>query len=244
MTILYITKEMGLCNRLRGLVAALAFSSRTKKSLHVLWIPTHECPYLFQEMFETPKNTKFITEEEKLEKYDLITEDMGHLCHLLPKQGLSYNMAPILISMLTPNQNVMNIIKQKATDFNIRDCIGLHIRKTDHVAYADSIGQSTPLEEFFDLVEHNNCNFYLACDDLDVQSQVINKFGDRVKYYNKIEHNSNFRQTDGVHAVVDIYLLSLCKGFKGSYASSFSAHVNYLMEAWVLRPTEVKKFFD
>lgn len=243
MTILYLTKEMGLCNRLRGLVAALALSSRTKKPLHVLWIPNHECPYQFQEMFEVPKNTTFITESERLEKYDLITDDMGHLCHLLPKQGLAYTMAPLLISMLTLNQKVMDLIKEKGQTFNISECIGLHIRKTDHVAYANTIGKSTPLEEFFQVVDNHKENIYLACDDLDIQKQFIEKYGDRIKYFSIIGNPTDFRQTDGIHAIVDIYLLSLCKFFKGSYASSFSAHVSYLMEAWAMRPTERNKFF-
>ncbi len=242
MTILFIAKEMGLCNRLRGLASILAFCTRAKKNLHVLWIQNHECPYEFEDMFDIPQNTTFIKESQKLDKYDLITEDMGHLCHLLPKQGLSYTLAPILISALMPNPNVLKIIQEKAREFNIEKCLGLHIRKTDHVQYANSIGQSTPLEEFYQTADQFSGPIFLACDDKEVQETFIMKYPERVRIYNKIENNTSFRQTDGVHAVVDIYLLSFCKFFKGSYASSFSAHVSYLMEAWVLKPILKKKF--
>ncbi len=243
MTILYIAKEMGLCNRLRGLVSILVFCSRAKKDLHVLWIPNHECPYKFEDMFVVPKNTTFISEKEKLDSYDLITEDMGHLCHLLPKQGLSYTMAPLLISMLTPTDKLISLIRQKYSEYNISECIGLHVRKTDHVQYANSIGQSTPLEEFYDLLDKNPSNpVYLACDDKSVQEMFREKYKDRIRVFETIENDKEFRQTDGVHAVADLYLLSLCKFFKGSYASSFSAHVAYLMENWAMRPSEKKKF--
>ena len=76
-------------------------------------------------------------------------------------------------------------------------------------------------------------------------TQFIEKkeFGDRIKVYKSIETNDNFRQTDGEHAMIDIYLLSLCKAFKGSFASSFTQHVLYLQEAWKIRPMEYKQYF-
>lgn len=243
--ILYITEDMGLCNKLRGLVAALALCSKAKMNLHVRWITTHECPYAFEDLFEIPNNTKFVTEEEMKShgEYKVVTKDMGHLCHLLPNQGLSYHLAPLLISMLNPLPQIKDKIKTLVKEYNINNCIGFHIRKTDHVQYANSIGQSTPVEEFMEIIRNTAENIYLACDDKQVQEDFKKKFGERIKVYKSIETNDNFRQTDGEHAVIDIYLLSLCKAFKGSFASSFTQHVLYLQEAWKIRPKEYKQYF-
>lgn len=243
--VLYVTEDMGLANRLRGLVSALAFCSRKKLKLDVIWKPNHECPYLFTDLFEIPNNTRFITEEEMKAhgNYKVVTKDMGHLCHLLPKQGLSYNLAPMLISMLQPLPQIKEQIKTLVKEFGINNCIGFHIRKTDHVQYANSLGKSTPIEEFNEVVRNTTENIYLACDDKQIQEDFQKEFGERIKVYKSIETNDNFRQTDGKHAVIDIYLLSLCKVFKGSFASSFTQHVLYLQEAWKIRPNEYKQYF-
>ncbi len=243
--VLYVTKEMGLANRLRGLVSALAYCSRSKLNLHVSWVPNHECPYLFTDLFDVPSNTRFVTGEEiqKHGEYKIVTSDMGHLCHLLPKQGLSYNLAPLLISMLNPIEKIKEKIKNLVKLYDIQKCIGFHIRKTDHVQYANSVGMSTPIEEFKMLAKLSDDNIYLACDDKNVQEEFKKEFGERIKVYKDIENDKDFRQTDGEHAVADIYLLSLCKSFKGSFASSFTQHVLYLQEAWKIRPKEYKEFF-
>lgn len=243
--VLYVTNEMGLANRLRGLVSALAYCSRTKMKLDVSWIPNHECPYLFTDLFEIPANTRFVTKDDIVShgEYKVTTTDMGHLCHLLPKQGLSYSLAPLLISMLNPLPTIKEDIKKLVKEYDIKNCIGFHIRKTDHIQYANSIGQSTPIEEFKYLSKNTTENIYLACDDKQTQEDFQREFGDRIKIYKPIENTEHFRQTDGAHAIVDIYLLSLCKLFKGSFASSFTQHVLYLQEAWKIRPKEYKQFF-
>ncbi|MDD4992429.1 MAG: hypothetical protein PHR83_09380 [Paludibacter sp.] len=99
--------------------------------------------------------------------------------------------------------------------------IGLHIRRTDNM---QSIIYS-PLELFIDTINSSiekdeNVNFFLSTDDIEVENELISKFGKRI-----IKQKKEFSRQSVVgmqDAVVDLFCLSKTSIIYGSYWSSFS----------------------
>jgi len=241
---LFTTPDLGLANRLRGLVALWAHAKRNKRPLHVLWTPSDACPYRIEDLFDPLPDTTYIQTQEPSDTYSLSSSDLGHLSHSLPQYGISYAMAPLLIASLVPVASLRNRIRAIALSVPLSTAIGLHVRATDHTAYAASLGGGSTLDQFYAIADANPSRpLFLACDDVTTVQQFRDRYGDRLHVAKEFEEvpSSPVRQTDGVHAVLDLYCLALCLAFQGSRFSSFSAHVDYLRQAWSQSPSLIKK---
>ena len=135
---LFTTPDLGLANRLRGLVALWAHAKKNKRPLHVLWTPSDACPYRIEDMFEPLSDTTYIQTQEPSDTYSLSSSDLGHLSHSLPQYGISYAMAPLLIASLVPVASLRDRIRAIALSVPLSNAIGLHVRATDHTAYRRS----------------------------------------------------------------------------------------------------------
>ena len=243
---LFTTLDFGLCNRLRGYVGAWAYAKKMKCTLHVLWTRTPACPYAIEELFEPLPNTRFVTAEESASTtYVYTTDDHGHLYHILTKYGIAPTMAPLLIASLVPVEAIRHSLRTLQESVPLATAIGLHVRRTDHATYANTVGGSTPDEVFWALAEREPTRpLFLACDERTTQVAFHARFGSRVHVVVDIlePELECVRHTNGVHAVLDLYALALCSAFQGSRMSSFSAHVEYLRAAWSASPSLKLKF--
>ena len=232
---LFLPPDYGLCNRLRGYVGAYAYAKKQGCTLHVLWTRSRACPYRIEELFEPLPTTQFITPEQRnATTYEVVTSDVGNLPEILTKNGVSPRLSPILIASLKPVAAIRAQLRGLKEKLALPTAVGLHIRRTDHVAFADRYGGSTPLDTFWLAVEKSpDRPVYLACDDPAILTEAVRKYGSRVQTAKEFgQAASSLRLTDGEHAVLDLYCLALCDQFQGSRLSSFSSHVEYLRQAW------------
>ena len=232
---LFLPPDYGLCNRLRGYVGAYAYAKKQGCTLHVLWTRSKACPYRIEDLFEPLPTTQFITlEQRRATKYDHVTSDVGDLPEILRKNGLSPSLASILIASLIPVAAIRAQLRGLKEALSLSTSVGLHIRRTDHVAFAEQYGGSTALEVFWRVADTSpDRPVYVACDDPAILIEAVRKYGPRVQAAKPFgEPGSSLRRTDGEHAVLDLYCLALCHQFQGSRLSSFSYHVEYLRQAW------------
>jgi len=249
MSLLFISKNLGLCNRLRGLLNAWAHANTNKLKFYVQWIPNEECPYYFTDLFELLPNMTIVNTSENTDNtnYDIITDDAGCLEEIsnLTRRRRGINEIIIMFSMLKPVESIRAKIKEMCKTFEITKCAGIQIRRTDHITYAKENKVFTPFEQFEQVIEHPENlqhKIYLACDCKETQDYFITKYGDRIIYYNRITETDELRKTDGEHAVIDLYVLSLCRLFFGTFGSSFSKHVLYLQNMWKVKRELYKEY--
>lgn len=245
MSLLFVSKTLGLCNRLRGLLNAWAFSKEKKYKFYVFWKTNEECPYEFTELFEILPSMEFVNDENG--DFEIVTDDAGCIEEFskLTNKKRGINEILILYSFLKPIEKIRLIIEKLAKEFDITKCAGIQIRRTDHLEYAiknNCLNPDSNFELVIEHIENKDCKIYLACDCKETQDYYINKYGDKIIFYNRIQENNELRKTDGIHAVVDLYLLSFCKLFYGTFASSFSKHILYLQDVWKVRKDIVKKY--
>ena len=229
---LFTTQDYGLSNRLRGYVGAWAHAKKAGCTLDVLWTPSPACPYRIEELFEPLPGTQFITEEAK---YSYVTNDHGSLLHILNGYGISLEIAPLLIASLQPKEQIRR--KLAALAPVLAAAIGIHVRRTDHVEYAATLGGPTPMETYFAAADASSAPIFLACDDSATLAIFKERYGERILTAKAFADPMGMRNTDGEHAVLDLYCLALCAQFQGSFASSFSIHAQYLRTAWEMSRT-------
>lgn len=99
---------------------------------------------------------------------------------------------------------------------------GVHIRGTDAVT-SKEYSKST---DFINLMHatvasHPDACFFLATDEEATKREIINRFGDRVRYYDQQSYGRN-SPTNIQNALVDLLCLAETREVFGSYFSSFS----------------------
>lgn len=239
----YITPDYGLCNRLRGYVGAAAYAKKMKATLHVVWDESPACPYCIQELFEPLQATQFISEDISNVKYVHISSNVHRLEDILGRYKLPVGQAGILIATLTPVRSIRERIQQLYNTIPLSNALGFHIRRTDHIEYANSCGGSTQLETFWALADkYPTKPIFIACDDSLTLELCRAKYGPRIHVAKNIITNKELRQTDGEHAVLDLYCLALCDHFQGSVHSSFTEFVDYLRNTWITHSSFKRKF--
>lgn len=238
---LFTTPDFGLANRLRGLVAAWAHAKQAGHTLDILWTESPACPYDIRALFDPLPGTRYIQSPDQENEYTYESSDLGQLNETLAKHGLRATMAPLLIASLKPVQSIRDRIRTIAASVPLSECLGLHIRRTDMIPYAASLGleDPNPLGAFWAICDARpSVPLFLACDDKKTVRACRARYGKRVYVAKEIDSSTEgIRATDGVHAVLDLYCLAHCKYFQGSPLSSFTTHVDYLREAWAMSPS-------
>lgn len=102
------------------------------------------------------------------------------------------------------------------------DCIGVHIRRTDH----GLAKEASPTEKFIvrmneEIDKNPSVHFFVATDDWNEQKRIVELYGDRivVQPNKKLDRSSK----EGMHSsIIDVLCLSMTKYVLGSNSSVFS----------------------
>jgi hypothetical protein len=128
-------------------------------------------------------------------------------------------------SYLKPTDEIMEKVKKHTSTFS-QNCIGLHIRRSDH-AYATSNSKTEYFVAIMDKEIENNSDttFFLATDSPEEEAFLKNKYTYRIITTPKIlDRNSPKGIQD---ALADILCLSRTKKIYGCNMSSFSGAASY-----------------
>lgn len=130
------------------------------------------------------------------------------------------------IKNFKPSKSIQKLIDEEVLKFT-SDTIGIHIRRTDNKI---SILNS-PTSLFVKKIEeelflNNKVNFYLATDDINLQKELLNRYGSKMIVREK-ELNRN-KKEGIIDALIDMYCLSKTKYVYGTYWSSFSKMASLL----------------
>jgi hypothetical protein len=227
----YILLKHGLANRLRTIIGYLYAGIQKKETYIFHWtINDDACNGKFSDIFlplnlpeygkveivecDEQKNIRYhfrgqdtiieiIKRElpEEINKHNISILETKLYCHYIPKQHIMYKIFKVL-----EHQNSF---------------VAMHIRRTDHIELAKRNNRFTGDMEFdFFVMENKNDRIFLTTDNKEIQDKYL-KYNN-IFVYKRITPNNNLRQTSLEDAVIDIFIASKSKKFKGSGWSSFS----------------------
>lgn len=233
----------GFINQLRlALAANFLVSIGHAKTAQQLWIVNNHNNVSFDKFFFALPYLQFISSETEFINSNNIINTRSFSSMLggfEPQKMIRKSFQFLKLKNIFANL-VAKFIKQ----YNIENCIGVHIRtgcKTALLYNTSNRGSPTNdniiINELFK--NYNNDKIYLATDNAETQKKWIEIFGDRLIYFNKIEHgtavfdglydrNKVQRFTSDIHTVADFFILQKCRSFYGSNESSFSIMINWL----------------
>lgn len=214
----------GLCNKLRVTLSYYQFAKIQNKNLIVIWDNTSACNGFFLDYFEPIENVSFI--QNNTNNYKIFYN--GFSIH----PDFPFYITPEL--KLLPN--MLSEIK-KRLDILENNYIAVHIRRTDHINDAKQNNLFTSDDEFYNFIDNtinNTCNttlnLYVATDNKNTYNIFKNKYKTKVKIdYPVVIHNS-LRHTSLKDSIIDLYMCSYSKSFKGSGWSSFTDTIFQLRE--------------
>lgn len=159
--------------------------------------------------------------EIRNETADFLTLFKNHSSIYL-ESCISFYEGPKIEDLLTIHPDILNRAEKIFRRFE-SPTYGIHIRGTDN---QQSKKYSPPVvfENFIrkKLEEESNAWFFLATDSKEVESKMIDSFGERIITSNNNILDRNSKQ--GIkNALVDMVCLSRTKKVYGSYFSSFSS---------------------
>lgn len=225
----------GLANRLRTMLGFTYLAERWQRPLYCRWLSNKYCPGPFAECFEPffrPVRNRLHWEYLTRVRDSLSLRGNINFADLGRTYGAPISDAQIyeLHARLRLRPHIRQLVEEATTRLDIGACIGLHVRRTDHVAIAvRDTGSYADDQCFFEIIEqHPNASFFLATDNAVTQRQLAARYPGRIRSYAPIGHSGQLRHTSLTHAVVDAYLLARCQRIYGSAYSSFSTLAHYL----------------
>lgn len=110
--------------------------------------------------------------------------------------------------------------------------IAIHVRRTDHAKAYKNKKPLTGDVEFMNFIDNKKeCNLYIATDNADTFNKFKSKYSDRIKLQPNTFNKNKLRQTTLKDAIIDLFMCSFAKDFKGSYWSSFSDQIKMIRES-------------
>lgn len=246
---IYFEVEAGLCNRLRGIVAAYNYAKEYEQKLTVIWEQNVNCNMKFKDIFlvevDIPCKIKDFNAMGQGVKYKIIhginkfriqcmkmksgivmmqTVDVEQLQkRRMPKNMYIstcyqwYGENNFQIFKLKPQiEEKISLLEQMCG----KNCVGVHIRRTDHVRCMEE----SPTDKFIEKMKEESADtvFFVATDDAEERTNLINIFGQNRILYQKDAELSRKSENGMEHAVIDLFMLSRTKKILGSSGSSFS----------------------
>lgn len=246
---IYFEVEAGLCNRLRGTVAAYNFAKDKGQPLTIIWKSDVNCNLKFQSYFLINADIPVNVIDFNCMGRDIFHK-MEHQVNKLREKVMKKKCSIVMmrtvkveeLKQVTASENVylstchhwygendfsifqlQPEIAQKVDELKAScgdNCVGVHIRRTDH---RDCI-QKSPTEAFIREMkkEPEDTVFFIASDDEAERQNLIRVFGEkRIKYQKNVDLSRGTIQ--GMeNAVIDLYMLSKTRKILGSSGSSFS----------------------
>lgn len=208
-----IVPTAGLCNRLRVLFSYLALANKNNKMLNVFWQINEACNGHFLDAFCNIDGVNFI--DQKPESIDYI----GHNpCIRITNKNI--------YKQLIPNQKID--IKIKELLKNNEKYNSIHIRRTDHIHYANLKKRFTSDSVFEQFIDRSQYRVYLACDNYNTQEYFLKKYEEKVFVNNYIKPSKNQRQTSLEDAAIDLLMCVKSLSFLGTAYSSYSDLIKLL----------------
>lgn len=249
MTTLFIDAVCGLGNRLRALKSTLSLAADIGADIELFWGRGPGCNCAFERLFERPPEIRRIHEFsrpddcdewasaarfldvtcsrqiDQIEMNQLMREEFD-FCSLreyesvLISTHMNFHGPNSAMRRFRPACDLTAQIESCVSDS--RSTIGVHIRRSDN----RRAEQHSPTELFIarmrqEAERDDAVRFFLATDDVDVESRILQEFGDVVRVRpGRILSRS---EPQGIRdAAVDLFCLSRCSKVLGSYWSSFS----------------------
>jgi len=204
---MFVIKPIGgLCNYLRVILSYNQLAKKYNEKLLVHWEVTPECNGKFHDYFlDVIPNVQIVYEYSgtyNYKGYSIYENLFPDFTHIKPT----------------------NSINKKINDFvNNKEFIAIHVRRTDHTKLMKKENKiPTSDEDFFNFCDNSTLPIFLATDSIDTQRKFIEKYGDRILFWEKLKKKKVLRKTELEIAVLDLFTCVLAKEFKGSYYSSFS----------------------
>ncbi|WP_341220838.1 hypothetical protein [Polaribacter atrinae] len=124
------------------------------------------------------------------------------------------------LSIFKPNNDLQAKIDR--ISLNYKHTVGIHIRRTDHLASIEKSQTS----KFITLIEdslkiNKERTFFLATDDKVLKEELIVKFGAKI-ITNEVKSYDRNKSSSIENALIDLYCLSRTEKIFGSFHSSFS----------------------
>ncbi|WP_319533129.1 hypothetical protein, partial [uncultured Cohaesibacter sp.] len=220
---------------LRTLIGHEYIAKRQCRKLYLDWEPDNSCPGKFEDYFEPICKTvkrgsllwKYLVDVRGAEVFS----GQEPVQETLKKHNESFSNAEIdaLFQKLKLKPHLQAKLDAMVQTSDFSSCVGLHIRRTDHVALAvKRTGGFSDDEQFTkridELISKNeNQQFYLATDNTETQEKFLSLYGDRMIVSEPIKDSSAHRKTSLEHAIIDLFLLSRCRIILGSVWSSYSS---------------------
>lgn len=263
----------GLCNRLCALMSAQVAAREKNKRLKLIWRKNDNCGCDFSDLFNNE-----IERADENSRIDFNDDTSGKRQFLVrcktmfyedpffkkfQKKDFDNNMihnvpffsgvidAPVKLfhselNKLVPKKEITNRVMEIPSR-----TVGVHLRKLDYcwIAYVDD-------DWFIQKMEHlikkdESIKFFLTTDDYRTKAKFINRFGDKILYYDidlcrrpdgtmleKKEKRAKAR--DVQNALLEVLTLSKTSLILGSYNSSLS----WLASIWGLIPLDHSEKID
>ena len=223
----------GFCNRLRAIVCGCLWAEDLNTKLVIYWPEeTGHMPCSIQEILDITtipylvgyqngyiRNARQVlshadmesvlsvqpmlkSDEIRIESYSIFHEDLLH----------KTERALGILRQIQVAQSIQNIAKYEP---GVKECVGMHIRRTDHVKCIIA----TPLEKFGWYVENSpGQKFFLATDDAEVKKMFVEKY----KMLSPVHTLGRHTKEQQYNGIIDWMLLQRCTRIVASSGSSFS----------------------
>ena len=164
----------------------------------------------------------------------------------LEKEGISRLKTGL--DLLKLKDEWLSIIKDFVNKYDIKNCIGLHIRSFEFLYGNRNSNQDYILiSNFLNKITDQSEKIFLATDSFHVQNQLKKILGERVLIYKEIK-NKNYLERNSTedfeHGLIDFYILGNCRKVFGTRGSSYS-HLAGLMAGeieWVVGSQHAKEW--
>lgn len=154
-------------------------------------------------------------------------------------------MGKIIKKYVKFNEETENYLKQELKKISLNDnVVGIHYRGTDYNLGLNAHPKVTDIKQYFDIMdkmikENDKTSFFIATDDTNILNNFLNRYKDRIKYYDDVIRSSDncgvhFKNNErkdsqyylGLEVIRDMYTLANCESIIcGLSQVSFSARM-------------------
>ncbi len=254
--IIIATNYGGMCNRLKGWISVLriALNSEPQALPKLYWPKNDLCGCNFSDLFwNSPMEVSGIQGYSKDSNYKFIDtwrflllkddELEKEFAKVYPSEGgdgreidFEYDRIPkeirksilIYVNSLVPKKEIIEKVEEFFKRHNVKERVGVHIRRGDFNTLNDGRGKISTDKDFFKRIdelikEDKNIKFFLTTDDENIEKEYLKKYGERMLVCSRVNHK---RDRDSVLAtkesLIDLLILSKTKHILGTYLSSFT----------------------
>jgi hypothetical protein len=201
--------------------------TKRKEDLSICWEVTQGCNGEFLDCFIDIPNVTWV-DAQTFEECNSATEKYTGLQMpgaILSARGEKEKELVKFSDVFEPTLEIKNTVQALAVNHKLGEGKGIHVRRTDLCSYVHECGKTmTADSEFFDFIESNEGNCYLATDNPDTRDIFVSKYGKLIVFNSALEpkNHPHKRCSSLKDAVIDLLVLTKCAKFMGTKHSTFS----------------------